>query len=69
MFYIKGYEGQYSITENGEVYSHKSKKYLKPSKVGKGYLVVNLCKDGKSQHYYIHRLVAEAFIENPNNLP
>lgn len=34
-----------------------------------GYLYVNLYKDGKKKHCYVHRLVAEAFIANPNWLP
>ena len=32
-------------------------------------MAVNLYKDGKVKHHYIHRLVAEAFIPNPDNLP
>lgn len=32
-----------------------------------GYLAVNLYKDGKCKHYYIHRLVAQTFIDNPDN--
>lgn len=40
---------------------------LKPCDNGKGYLSVNLHIDGKTQKQYIHRLVACAFIDNPNN--
>ena len=64
---IVGYEGEYAITRDGKVWSHKRKKFLKPGSV-RGYHRVNLCKDGKRKCYYIHRLVAEAFIPNPNNL-
>lgn len=35
----------------------------------KGYLMVNLCKNGKGKKFQIHRLVAQAFIPNPDNLP
>lgn len=35
---------------------------------GSGYLRVNLYKEGKEKKYYIHRLVAQAFLDNPNNL-
>lgn len=34
-----------------------------------GYREVGLSKDGKQKHYHIHRLIAEAFIENPHGLP
>ena len=64
---IVGYEGEYAITRDGKVWSHKRKKFLKPGSV-RGYHRVNLGKDGKRKCYYIHRLVAEAFIPNPNNL-
>ena len=66
---IKNYEGLYAITPEGEVYSYKSKKFLKPWVNQKGYLKVDLWKNGKMKHYRIHRLVAEAYIPNPDNLP
>ena len=66
---IKGYEGLYAITPEGEVWSYKRKKFLVLIADKKGYLRVNLCKDGKVKHYRIHRLVAEAYIPNPDNLP
>ena len=65
---IENYEGLYAITKDGKVYSYKRKKFLKPGLVG-GYHRVNLCKEGKKKNYYIHRLVAEAFIPNPKGLP
>ena len=36
---------------------------------GHGYLVVNLSKNEETKKCYVHRLVAETFLENPNNLP
>ena len=66
---IKGYEGLYGITTEGDVYSYKSKKFLKPVADCKGYLFVRLCKDGKVKNYRIHRLVAEAYLPNSENLP
>lgn len=39
------------------------------SREGKGYLRVTLCKNGKAKRFQVHRLVAEAFIPNPYNLP
>ena len=66
---VKGYEGLYAVTSCGKVWSYKRKKFLVPRDNGKGYLFVSLCKDGKEKMYKIHRLVAEAFIPNPENLP
>ena len=66
---IKGYEGLYAVTSCGKVWSYKYKKFLKPGANGDGYLHVNLCKNGKAKKYYIHRLVAEAYMPNPDNLP
>lgn len=76
---IEGYE-DYSISNYGNVWSQKTKKgrYLKPSanqarKKGVKYNYhsywVNLTKDGKSNMFKVSRLVATAFIPNPNNYP
>lgn len=67
---IPGYEGLYSITEDGQIFGHKSKKFLKWSDNGKGYKYVRLTDGHRHyKHYYVHRLVAMTFIPNPNNLP
>ena len=66
---IQNYEGLYAVTSCGKVYSYKSKKFLKPRKCGAGYLQVTLYKDGGRKFYYIHRLVAEAYLPNPDSLP
>lgn len=65
---VQNYEGLYAVTSCGKVYSHKRKKFLKPREVG-GYLQVSLYKGGEREFYLIHRLVAEAYLPNPNNLP
>lgn len=65
---VKNYEGIYAVTEDGKVWSYKSKKFLKPS-VSRCYLKVVLCKDGDRKNFNIHRLVAEAYVPNPDNLP
>ena len=44
-------------------------KILKPRQYKYWYLTVNLCKNGKSKNFKIHRLVAKAFIPNPDNKP
>ena len=66
---IKGYEGLYAITTEGDVWSYKKKMFLVPWDNGEGYLRVSLCKDRERKIYLIHRLVAEAYIPNPDNLP
>jgi hypothetical protein len=69
---VKGYEDLFSISEDGEVYSHRSKRILKkvlskagyptiPSKIGG--------RKGKNVCLKIHRLVATAFLENPEGKP
>lgn len=71
---IKDYEGLYQISSEGRVKSlgnnkTRKEKILKNSKGSIGYLQVNLCKNGKLKRHSIHRLVAQAFIPNPDNLP
>ena len=41
----------------------------KPTVNNRGYFSIRLCKNGKYKAQFIHRLVAIAFIDNPNNLP
>ena len=65
---IQGYEGLYGITSCGRVWSYRSQKFLKP-KMNKGYLRVDLQKDGTRKTYYVHRLVADAYIPNPDYKP
>ena len=66
---IKGYEGIYGITSCGKVWSYRNECFLKPATTKKGYLQVNLHKDGKIKKYKVHRLVAMAYIPNTENLP
>lgn len=65
---IKGYEGIYSISDTGSVYNLKRKKFLKTTKSDR-YIVVSLNKNGLRKRYYVHRLVAEAFCDNPLGKP
>lgn len=58
----------YEVSNLGRVRNKKGL-LLKPQKTEKGYLRVDLSKDGKTKHYKVHRLVASAFIPNKNNLP
>ena len=57
------------MTSCGKVWSYRNKKFLKPGVNNDGYLCVNLYKDGKYTSYKVHRLVAMAYIPNPENLP
>lgn len=59
----------YEISNNGNVRNKTTKKILKGRKTKGGYLQVSIKFDGeeKFKNQYIHRLVAEAFIENKNN--
>lgn len=67
---IQGYEGKYAITSCGKVYSYYAKRFLNPRVDRDGYLAVALYgKDGKRKYHLVHRLVAEAYIPNPDNKP
>lgn len=77
---IVGYESFYQVSNYGRVkalkyWSGVHHRYYDREKImilrenERGYLKVQLRKNGKSKTYYVHRLVAEAFIPNPNNLP
>ena len=70
---IAGYEGLYEVSDQGRVKSlnykrTRNEKILKPIKHTGGYFQVILHKDGKVKNTLVHRLVADAFIPNPNNL-
>ena len=65
---IKGYEGLYAITEDGQIWSYRRNKYLKQQQA-RNYLSIELHKDNNRKNYFIHRLVAETYIPNPHNLP
>ena len=69
---VKGYENKYQISNLGNVKSlnyrgTKEEKLLKliPNKIG--YVVVQLCKEGKVKPFYVHRLVAITFLNNKDN--
>jgi hypothetical protein len=76
---VVGYEGIYQVSTSGRVkrigkYRNQvtewdSNRLLKPARKNNGYMYCQLSKDGKTSPKMIHRLVAEAFIENPQNKP
>lgn len=78
---VVGYEGLYEVSNYGNVYSVKREcvsgnggiqnvgGHCLPLNKWKGYLRVTLCKNGVQKNFSVHRVVAEAFISNPNNYP
>lgn len=68
---IEGYDGKYLISSLGEVKSLKYNKesILKKRKHSHGYYQVTLSKNKIQKQLFIHRLVANAFIPNPENKP
>lgn len=71
---IEGFNGRYQISNLGRVKSlnynnTKQEKILVNSLSNRGYYRVSLSLEGQVKQYNVHRLVAEAFIPNPNQLP
>lgn len=67
---IQGFEGLYAVSSKGRVKNIETGKVLKNRSNNHGYPYVALPKgDGKSKNMLLHKLVAEAFIPNPLNLP
>ena len=73
---IKDYEGRYQVSNLGRVRSffygkkfHEEGRIISTKLNNRNYTQVHLFKNGKEKMNLMHRLVAEAFIPNPNNLP
>lgn len=66
---VVGFENEYMISSNGEVYSILRKRLIKPKISPVGYLRVCLCRNGEHRYTFVHRIVAEAFIPNPEGKP
>ena len=65
---VEGFE-DYTIDTDGNVYSKRSNKYLKPQTDKYGYYKLGLRQNKKQRFFFLHRLIAQAFIPNPNNYP
>ena len=71
---IKGYENLYEVSNTGKVKSLKYRKKYEQKEIAinlrkDGYLQVQLNKQGHQKIYLVHRLVAQAFLDNPDNKP
>lgn len=66
---VPGYEGIYVVSSFGRIRNLVSGKFIKPSQKNDGYCRVCLSKNGCGKCINIHRLVAQVFIPNPDNLP
>ncbi len=66
---VVGFEGLYGVTSCGKIYSYKRKIFLKQRYDKYGYKRVTLSKDGTLYTRFVHQLVAQAYIPNPENKP
>lgn len=66
---VIGYEGLYQVSDQGKVRNRKRRRNLRPNTKKDGYCQVTLSKDGAVSYYMLHRLVAIAFLPNPDGLP
>jgi hypothetical protein len=76
---VVGYEGIYKVSNLGRVkrisnlkrcnLKYRDGYYLKPLDNGLGYLRIKLSNKGKSRRVMLHRIIAKAFIPNPENKP
>ena len=64
---IPGYEGLYTVSDDGIVFSLVRNRELKPKIDRYGYKAVTLTKNGKPKYITVHRIVAMTFIPNPLN--
>lgn len=57
---ISGYEGLYSVSDDGKIFSHYMNSFMNPRTKYHGYKYVGLHKDGKTKNFHVHRLVMHA---------
>jgi len=57
----------YKLYSNGDIFSVRRNRYLKPSLAPNGYYVIGLRNGDVNKTYYVHRLVAKFFVNNENN--
>ena len=66
---VPGYEGLYEVSNIGNVRNVRRNKLLRLQKTNNGYIRVVLSKNGIKTGFQVHRLIAQAFLPNPDNLP
>ena len=72
---IPNYDGRYSATKCGKIYSHVKGNFLNPSlgmtgrKIGDGYMYVCILENNTPTTKSVHRLIAKTFLKNPSNKP
>lgn len=66
---VAGYEGLYKVSNTGKVLGVKRGRLLKGKVDKDGYIEVALSRSSHLKHKRVHRLVCEAFVPNPDNLP
>lgn len=60
---ISGFK-DYSVTKNGQIFSHKTNKFKKPFTDKAGYVRIQLYQNNKKKNYYLHRLIANTYLPN-----
>lgn len=66
---VIGFEGFYKVSSDGRIKSVRNKRLLKVKKnISHGYMEIEFNINGKATYHRVHRLVAMAFLPNPNNL-
>lgn len=66
---VKGWEDRYMVSNTGKIYSKLSNKVKRTAYTNDGHEAIMLNRNGKQFGTFVHRLVAQAFIPNPNNFP
>ena len=70
--WVPGYEGLYAVSVEGYVFRYYKSgniKQVNPCQNRSGYLILNLSKNSKRKTQLVHRLIAQVFVPNPEDLP
>ena len=64
---IPGYEGLYAVNRSGDIWSYYAGRNIKANRSYRGYYSVGLRKKGLRKWFMLHRLIGQAFLENPDS--
>lgn len=64
---VNGYEGFYEVSDCGDIRNVSTGRILKSKVERNGYVRVHLSKNGIAKSFLLNRIVAEAFLDNPNH--